>query len=247
MSDAAPECRSCGASVPSGQTKCRFCLSNHIDPSNSRASSTTEWRLLHAVHFLVEASSADSALAKGAAAAELLADGDADAVVGDCRLVDAFDEPPALQLTDQWPALPAAVRVRTALGERVLDHACDRTVWRDSAHSSAARSHATYLYDEGGRPIRDKRRLDDRLEEASDDWLVPAIALQRDAEDVNDQPSDYQSLVTRTLDCRECARSTDHRFCSIEELPNEHWSGQPVWGCQRCGTHRYGPHPSDER
>jgi len=24
------ECRSCGASVPDGQTKCRFCLTNHI-------------------------------------------------------------------------------------------------------------------------------------------------------------------------------------------------------------------------
>jgi len=25
------ECRSCGASVPDGQTKCRFCLTNHLD------------------------------------------------------------------------------------------------------------------------------------------------------------------------------------------------------------------------
>ena len=24
------ECRSCGASVPDGQTKCRFCLANHL-------------------------------------------------------------------------------------------------------------------------------------------------------------------------------------------------------------------------
>jgi len=25
------ECRSCGASVPDGQTKCRFCLTNHLE------------------------------------------------------------------------------------------------------------------------------------------------------------------------------------------------------------------------
>ena len=27
-----PECRSCGASIPSGRTKCRFCLSNYVEP-----------------------------------------------------------------------------------------------------------------------------------------------------------------------------------------------------------------------
>lgn len=26
------ECRSCGASIPVERTKCRFCLSNHIEP-----------------------------------------------------------------------------------------------------------------------------------------------------------------------------------------------------------------------
>jgi hypothetical protein len=33
------ECRSCGAAVPDGQTKCRFCLSNHL---GSDATSTDE-------------------------------------------------------------------------------------------------------------------------------------------------------------------------------------------------------------
>jgi hypothetical protein len=30
------ECRSCGASVPDGQTKCRFCLTNHLGIDSDR-------------------------------------------------------------------------------------------------------------------------------------------------------------------------------------------------------------------
>ena len=38
------ECRSCGVSVPDGQTKCRFCLTNHLDgdaTSTNESASTT--------------------------------------------------------------------------------------------------------------------------------------------------------------------------------------------------------------
>jgi hypothetical protein len=24
-------------------------------------------------------------------------------------------------------------------------------------------------------------------------------------------------------------------------VPDNDWTGQPLWGCQRCGTPRYGP------
>ncbi len=37
------ECQSCGASVPASQTKCRFCLANHLDGSvDEQPTSETE-------------------------------------------------------------------------------------------------------------------------------------------------------------------------------------------------------------
>ena len=36
---AATECESCGAPIPAGQSKCRFCLTNHLD---DEATSTDE-------------------------------------------------------------------------------------------------------------------------------------------------------------------------------------------------------------
>jgi len=37
------ECRSCGASVPDGQTKCRFCLTNHLE-SDAASTRTSQRR-----------------------------------------------------------------------------------------------------------------------------------------------------------------------------------------------------------
>ncbi len=46
------ECRSCGASVPDEQTKCRFCLTNHLGSdatSTDEAASTTFLGIVHLV------------------------------------------------------------------------------------------------------------------------------------------------------------------------------------------------------
>jgi hypothetical protein len=68
------EYSSCESSIPASQTKCWFCLTNHLDVSNDKQqSSDTEWILLHVVHLLVEASTIYSTVAKGAATATLLA------------------------------------------------------------------------------------------------------------------------------------------------------------------------------
>jgi len=40
------ECSSCGASIPANRTKCRFCLSNHLDgTSDDSRTPDTEWTL----------------------------------------------------------------------------------------------------------------------------------------------------------------------------------------------------------
>jgi len=41
------ECRSCGASVPDGQTKCRFCLSNHLGSDATSTNETASTRTTH--------------------------------------------------------------------------------------------------------------------------------------------------------------------------------------------------------
>ena len=44
------ECRSCGASVPDGQTKCRFCLTNHLRSDATSTDETASTAFLGIVH-----------------------------------------------------------------------------------------------------------------------------------------------------------------------------------------------------
>lgn len=62
---AAPECESCGASIPASKSKCRFCLTNHLDTADDQDTPATGWSLLHIVQMLVEASAFYGAVAKG--------------------------------------------------------------------------------------------------------------------------------------------------------------------------------------
>jgi hypothetical protein len=48
------ECQSCGASVPDGQTKCRFCLSNHLGGDATSTNETASTTFLGIVHLVVE-------------------------------------------------------------------------------------------------------------------------------------------------------------------------------------------------
>jgi hypothetical protein len=131
------ECSSCGASIPSNRTKCRFCLSNHLDgTSDDSRPPHTEWAPLHVVHLLVEASTFYAAVAKGAAAATLLTKADRDPTVDDCQLIYDLDAEPAAQLTDKWPSLPEAVRVTSESGEQLLTTARERTGQTELTHRS---------------------------------------------------------------------------------------------------------------
>jgi len=239
------ECSSCGALIPANRTKCRFCLSNHLDgTSDDSPTPDTEWTLLHVVHLLVEASTFYAAVAKGAAAATLLTKVDRDPAIDDCLLIYDLDAEPAAQLTDKWPSLSEAVRVTSESGEQLLAAVRERTGQPESTQSWNVGANTTFLYDEGGRNVREEDQLTGLLESAEDDvWLVPAIALQRS---VDDEHSDdrHPSVPSRAhLECCKCGRKTEHQFKEFESLPDDEWSGQPMWECQVCQSPRHGPDP----
>jgi len=236
------ECKSCGESVPDGQTKCRFCLSNHLGgdaTSTNEAASTT---CLGIVHLVVESTTFYGAVAKGGAAANLLSANEAESAVDDYTLIYDLDEAPARQLAEQWLSLPDAVQVLSEEGARLLSAVCDRTVWHGQGASERQGQAPTRLYDQRGDGIRNASRLTEVLDDAADAvWLVPAMILTESARE-DETDSQVSSVpTTEQLDCQNCGRATDHRFKTRESIPDESWTGQPIWACQVCGTARYGP------
>ncbi|AEN07782.1 hypothetical protein Halar_0545 (plasmid) [halophilic archaeon DL31] len=241
---AVTECDSCGASIPTGQSKCRFCLTNHLEGADDQDTSAPGWSFLHIVQMLVEASTFYGAVAKGSAAATLLSKSESDPAVDDCQLIYDLDEAPAPQLTDQWPSLPSATRVTSDCGSQLLATARNRTTWTETTQSCHDSDHATFLYDETGSGILRKDRLASLREDANDDvWLVPAIALQQSVAETGTEHPRRERPNRESLECRECGRDTEHRFREFETVPDDEWAGQPMWDCQRCGTPRYGPEP----
>ncbi len=241
---AATECDSCGASIPAGQSKCRFCLTNHLEAADEQGTSNAERTLLHVIQLLVEASTFYSAVARGSAAATLLAKIDGDPVVDDCKLIYDLDEEPAPQLADQWPSLPSATRVTSECGNQLLAAARERTAWTETTQSCHDDEHTTFLYEETGSGVHSEDRLASLREDADDDlWLVPAIALQESVGKTDTEQPRRERPNRTHLECRECDRETKHRFREFEAIPDDEWTGQPMWECQRCGTPRYGPEP----
>ncbi|WP_115864279.1 biosurfactant protein 1 [Halorussus litoreus] len=238
------ECASCGASIPTDQSKCRFCLTNHLEGADDQDTSTAETTHRHVIQLLVEASTFYGAVGKGSAAATLLAKGDDDPVVDDCKLIYDLDEEPAPQLVDQWTSFPSATRITSECGNQLLAAARERTAWTETTQSRHDGEHATFLYDETGSAVRTEEGLGSLRENADNDlWLVPAIALQESV-DKTDTEQPRRERPNRThLECRECGRETKHRFRELEAVPDDEWTGQPLWECQRCGTPRYGPEP----
>jgi len=221
---------------------------NQLDGSEEKQSnSDTEWTLLHVVHFVVEALNFDSAVAKGTAAAGLLTKADRDSAVDDCRLIYEFDEEPALQLADKWPSLPEAVRITSDLGRQLLETARELAEWQNTTQSRHDGEHATFLYDESGRGIQNKDHLETLLEDVDGGWLVPAIALQQSAEETTADSHQREQPNRKHLECRGCDRDTRHRFLDFEDVPDNEWSGQPMWECRVCRMPRYGPNPRADR
>jgi hypothetical protein len=241
---AVPECESCRASIPAGQTKCRFCLTNHLSDDVTGTDESMKTALLGVVHLVVESATFYGAVAKGGAAANLLTSNKAELAVDDYTLVYDLDEPPARQLADRWPSLPAAVQRDSAEGEQLLAAARDRTGWHGQEEIEHLQQAPTRLYDQRGNGIRDEARLREIVDDADDElWLVPALALTATTgeRDSDSRPSSIPT--TARLDCQDCGRATDHQFETHELVPDETWTGQPIWECQVCGTARYGPAP----
>jgi hypothetical protein len=236
------ECQSCGASVPDGQTKCRFCLTNHLGGDATRTNEAASTTCLGIVHLVVESTTFYGAVAKGGAAANLLSANEAEPAVDDYTLIYDLDEAPARQLAEQWPSLPDAVQVSSAEGERLLSAARDRTEWHGQEASERPEQAPTRLYDQRGDGIRDASHLNAVLDDADDAvWLVPAMALTESTGEAAADRQESSVPTTQELDCQTCGRATDHRFKSHESVPDEAWTGQPIWECRVCGSARYGP------
>jgi hypothetical protein len=241
---AAAECESCGASIPASQSKCRFCLTNHLGNESTGMDETADPTLFGIIHLVVESTTFYGAVAKGGAAANLLTSNDAEPAVDDYTLLYDLDEPPAPQLADRWPSLPAAVQLDSVEGEQLLRAARDRTGWHGQGDTECQQQTLTWFFDQRGNGIRDEARLREVVDGADDVlWLVPAIALTvtEGERDSDSRPSPVPT--TERLDCQDCGRATDHQFDTHESIPNETWTGQPIWECQICGTARYGPAP----
>ena len=236
------ECRSCGASVPDGQTKCRFCLTNHLGSGATSTNETASTTFLGIVHLIVESTTFYGAVAKGGAAANLLSANEAEPAVDDYTLIYDLDEAPARQLVEQWPSLPDAVQVASEEGERLLSAARDRGGWHGQRAWERQEQAPTRLYDQRGNGIREASRLDAVLDDTDDAvWLVPAMALTESTGEVAADRQVSSVPTTQELDCETCGRATDHRFKTRESLPDEAWTGQLIWECRVCGSARYGP------
>lgn len=242
----ATECDSCGTSIPTGQSKCRFCLTNNLEAaSDEQDTADVEYDFLHVIFALVEASTYYGAVAKGSASASLLASSSSDPAIDECQMIYDLKTAPATQLSDQWPSLPSTARVTSENGTQLLLTARERTVWGESHHGG---EHATYFYDESGSSIWTEDRLETILEDADDDvWLVPAMGLHR-SDEKSPISDDRCERPNRTyLECRACGCETQHRFLEFEKVPDDEWDGQPMWECQRCGSTRYGSEPDGSR
>jgi hypothetical protein len=131
--------------------------------------------------------------------------------------------------------------VSSAEGERLLSAGRDRAGWHGQG-ATAQQQPPTRLYDQRGDGIRDALHLDAILDDTDDaTWLIPAMVLTESARE-DETDSQVSSVpTTEQLDCQNCGRATGHRFKTHESIPDESWTGQPIWECQVCGAARYGP------
>ncbi|GGM75730.1 hypothetical protein [Halarchaeum rubridurum] len=212
-----------------------------IIKSELRTAESASTTVLGIVHLVVESPTFYGAVAKGAAAANLLSANEAEPAVDDYTLIYDLEETPARQVADRWPSLPDAVQAASAAGEQLLTAAHDQTGWHGQGATAHQQQAPTRLYDQRGDGIRDESGLGAVLDDADDAiWLVPAMAL---TESTGEAAADRQVSsvpTTQELDCQTCGRATDHRFKTHESVPDAAWTGQPIWECRVCGAARYG-------
>ena len=234
-------CVSCGASIPASQGKCRFCLEHELDGASESGAAGSEQTLRGVIHFLVESGTFYGAVAKGAAAATLLSSSH-DQPIDDCTLIYDLDDEPAPQLTERWPTLPAAAEVTSAAGDALLSASRERAGEEDG-RNNRPQTELPRVYDERGQGIRDGSSLEHALDDGDQLWIVPAVAVETVPRETESTSTGAEIPTVTALECQHCTRETEHRFRTRESLPDETWTGQPIWECQVCGTGRYGPAP----
>ena len=99
------------------------------------------------------------------------------------------------------------------------------------------------VYDERGQGIREESALEHSLDGSNQLWIVPAIAIEVVPSETGSTSARAEIPTVTVLECQHCTNETEHRFSTHESLPDESWTGQPIWECQVCGTGRYRPAP----
>jgi len=231
------DCRSCGASIPSDQTKCQFCLSEHIEPIDEDASRSAEV-LSNVVFIVVAARTYYEAVAKGAVACrQLVTDG---GPIDGCQLVYDIEDP-APQLVKPWSSLPSAATLDSEPWQQLLERLTNVSD-DDFIRWSTVHRKPPLLYDEWGQSIDDLEGVLE-LEEKAYRWLVPALALHEQLQSQDDTQEEPCIPTKKRLFCHWCDKETVHRFDSRESVPDPPRPRTPVWNCSRCETPRYGPDP----
>ncbi|WP_254810553.1 hypothetical protein [Natronosalvus amylolyticus] len=231
------DCRSCGAPIPSAQTKCQFCLSKYIEPVDEDAPRSAEV-LLGIVFIITSARTYYEAVAKGAAACRKLVTDEGP--IDGYQLVYDIDDP-APQLVEPWPSLPSAATFDSELGQQLLERLANVSD-DDSIRWSPVHGKPPMLYDEWGQSIDD---LEDvlELEEKAHRWLVPALALHEQLQSQDTTQEEPCIPTKKRLFCQQCDQETVHGFDSRDSVPDSSIPKTPIWNCSRCETLRYGPDP----
>jgi len=255
--DGSGTCRGCRAEIPPGRSKCSSCLREHVEPLDEIATDPArDWSFCHLIFAVVEAGTDYSAVAKGTAACTQLVERDDDPIAN-YQSVAEFRESPSTFLTSRWGDLPAATRVDSDAGQRLLarirerraeDHGQelsddDTSEVKTEAGNDAV--HDTYLYDRSGDGIRTVEAIE-TVRTASTDplWLIPAIGLLP-ASSIGDggRASRREPLRGEFLRCHSCNEETVHHCVGTQPVSDPSSRDTPLWRCGRCATPRFGPSP----
>lgn len=189
------KCRSCRAPIPTGRTRCDFCLVNQIDPGDTAEPADTEQALSGIIHAVVTAETKPNAITTAAAAFNTLtADQSPTSVPGidEYELLANSRGETARLLARKWGQLPAAAPLTSLDGQRLLDTVRQNANWDDVTEDAADGGADTeerneqeldpVVFDADGEPITEHNKLTDLLGHSSSDQITAAQRRHRASE-----------------------------------------------------------------
>ncbi|WP_276256754.1 hypothetical protein [Halomontanus rarus] len=188
------------------------------------------------IFIAVDARTEYEAIAKGTAACRQLVT--TDGSIDNYELVSETTKP-APQLLERWESLPDATRTSSETGQRLLERLRD-VIDSDTPGWATAPSEFQVLYDEWGTAIFERDQIA-TLEEASHQWLVPALALQEQPDREHSNRLGSCIPTKQRLFCRHCDEETGHTLEGRDTVPDPSIPETPIWECNRCETPRHGP------